>query len=70
MAINDIIIFTGWTLVGLWLLMVVRNIYVGKYDNNVAEATVVIAHACGIAVSMAILRYCPDVIINLIKHIF
>ena len=66
------IITTCWVAVIIYILMIIRNIYVGEYrsENNTAAGIIVVAHLCCIAVCMVVLNLYPIEITAYLRTFF
>ena len=69
---SDIQIITScWIVVIIYILVLLRNLYVGKYKSeiNMCGSLVVVAHTCCITLCIVALNICPIGTINFIKSI-
>ena len=66
------IITTCWAVVIIYILVLLRNIYVGKYrsETNCASGLVVVSHLCCITICIIILNIRPDEVVAFSKTLF
>ena len=70
---SDIQIITAcWSVVIIYILSILRNLYIGKYrsETNYASSIVVITHLCCITICIVILNIYPIGIVAFSKSIF
>ena len=66
------IITTCWSVVIIYILSILRNLYIGKYrsETNYASNIVVITHLCCITICIVVLNVCPVEAAAFVKSIF